>query len=148
MGKWFYVSVHRDWHGQMCSPTPDSLAMSMMTNMHWQMSSLLNHSYLILDTWRTCSWLGTYLHPSWILVACSDVEYPSEIHPKFKSCSISFVHNIHFSCSIILRFCTEHGSITAVLCVKFQNDWATGKRIMGKWDFTRFEFKTSFIGIS
>ena len=31
--------------------------------------------------------------------------------------------NISFSCSIVLKFCTEHDSNTAVLCVKFQNNW-------------------------
>ena len=25
-------------------------------------------------------------------------------------------------CPIILKFCTQHGSYTAVLCAKFQND--------------------------
>ena len=36
-----------------------------------------------------------------------------------------FIQYIHFSCLIILKFCTEHGSTTAVLCAKYQNDWAT-----------------------
>ena len=49
--------------------------------------------------------------------------YQSETHPKLKSREISFVHNVRFSCPIFLKFCTEHGSITAVLCAKFQNDW-------------------------
>ena len=31
-------------------------------------------------------------------------------------------HDICVKNSIILQFCTEHGSITAVLCAKFQND--------------------------
>ena len=38
---------------------------------------------------------------------------------------VSFAHNIHFSCQITLKFCTEHGSITAMLCAKFKNDWMT-----------------------
>ena len=42
----------------------------------------------------------------------------------------------------------SHGSDTAVLCAKFQNDWSLVKYIMGKQDFVRFEFKISFGGIS
>ena len=30
------------------------------------------------------------------------------------------------------KFCTEHGSITAVVCAKLSNDWATAQYIMGK----------------
>ena len=37
---------------------------------------------------------------------------------------IRFVYWMHVCCRIILKFRTEHGSITAVLCAKFQNDWA------------------------
>ena len=44
-------------------------------------------------------------------------------HLKLKFCKISLVHNIHFGCSVFLKLCTEHGSDTAVLCAKFQNDW-------------------------
>ena len=35
---------------------------------------------------------------------------------------------------IILQFCTEHGSITAMLCAKLQNDWAM-KKNKDKQDF-------------
>ena len=28
-----------------------------------------------------------------------------------------------FICSVILKFCTEHSSTTAMLCAKFQNNW-------------------------
>ena len=52
-----------------------------------------------------------------------DVGYPSETHLKLKSRDISFVHNIRFSCPIVLKFCTAHGSITAMPWAKFQNDW-------------------------
>ena len=60
---------------------------------------------------------------------CFNIGFPSVIHLKTQILSI---HNIHFSCPIILKFCTEHGSITAMLCAKFQNDWATVKYVMGK----------------
>ena len=39
--------------------------------------------------------------------------YPSETHLKLKSREISFTHNSFISIPIILKFCTEHGSITA-----------------------------------
>ena len=46
------------------------------------------------------------------------------------------------------EICTEHGSIIAVLCAKFQTDWIIETDVMDQWDFTRFEFKTSFGQIS
>ena len=54
-------------------------------------------------------------------VLCN-IWYPSKTHLKLKSREISFVHNIRFSCPIVLKFCTEHGSITAVLCATFRDD--------------------------
>ena len=47
-----------------------------------------------------------------------------------KSCEISFIHNIHFCCSNILKLCREHDSITALLCGKFKNNLANAKYIM------------------
>ena len=47
-----------------------------------------------------------------------------------------------------VKFCTEHDSITVVLCAKFQNDWATEKYSMGKQDFSRLEFDTGLGGMS
>ena len=44
-----------------------------------------------------------------------------EIHLMHKLHEIPFDDNIHSSCPIILKFCTEHG-YTAMLCAKFQND--------------------------
>ena len=46
--------------------------------------------------------------------------------------------------TVVLRFCTEHDRITAVLCAKFQNYWATETNVMDERDFARFEFKISF----
>ena len=65
-----------------------------------------------------------------------------------QSRKILFIHNIHLDNSIILKFCTEHGSNTAVLCAKFQNDWMIETDGMDERDFTRFEFKMSFGWIS
>ena len=61
---------------------------------------------------------------------------------------ISFVHNIRFNCPIGLKFCTEHGSNTAVLCATFQSDRWTGAWVMGKRDFASFESKMNFGRIS
>ena len=55
------------------------------------------------------------------------IGYPSETHIKLKSREISFVLNIRLDKQIVLIFCTEHGSIIAVLCAKFQYDWKTDK---------------------
>ena len=79
---------------------------------------------------------------------CCTMGYPSETHLKLKSHEILFIHNIHFSDQIIFKFCTEHGSNTAVLCAKFHNDLTTEQWGMGKWDFTRFEFEMRFRWIS
>ena len=43
---------------------------------------------------------------------------------------------------IILKFCTEHGSITAMLCAKIQNNLTTEMDIIDEWVFVKFEFKT------
>ena len=49
------------------------------------------------------------------------------ISPKLilNSIKISSGHILFLSLSIISKFCTEHGSYTAMLCAKFQNDWTT-----------------------
>ena len=59
---------------------------------------------------------------------------------QLKSREISLVHNIGVICPIVLQFCTEHGSYTAVLCAKFQNDRTTEECVMCKRDFARFGF--------
>ena len=43
-------------------------------------------------------------------------------------------------------FCTEHGSITAVLCVKYQKDTSTEKVVIDKRDFARNECQTGLGG--
>ena len=60
---------------------------------------------------------------------------------NLKYCEISFFYTLILSCSIIVNFSTQHGSGTAMLCAKFQNDWANGKEVMDKWDFMRFDFQ-------
>ena len=53
-------------------------------------------------------------------VIVGPVEHPSETHLKLKSCKISFVHNIHFLCLIVLKFWIEHGSIIAMHFTDFK----------------------------
>ena len=80
-------------------------------------------------------------------VLCN-IGYPSETHLKLKSREYSFVHNICLGYPIILKFYTEHGSDTAVLCAKFQNAWIIETDVRDEHDFARFEFKMSFGWIS
>ena len=86
------------------------------------------------------------------------------IHLILNSHEISFVHNS--ICQVILKFCTQHESIIAMLCAKLKkkkkhgsiitmlcakfkkNDRANEKYVVGKWDFTIFEFKVRFRRIS
>ena len=81
---------------------------------------------------------------SWYPGVLFNIRYPSETHLKLKSRENSFVNNIHFNCPIGLKFCTEHGNDTAVLCAQFQSDWSTEAWVMGKRDFARFELKMNF----
>ena len=53
---------------------------------------------------------------------------------KLKILQILFAHNSCLNCQIILKFCTEHGSITAVLCAKLQNDSTTDMNFMEESD--------------
>ena len=80
--------------------------------------------------------------------ALCNIRYPSEIHLKLKSREISFAHNSCLSWLIALKFCTEYGCITAVLCAKFQIDWTIETDVMDERNFARFELKMSFGRIS
>ena len=72
-----------------------------------------------------------------------NIRYPSQTL-KPKSREISFANILFISYPIVLKFCTEHGSDTAVLCAKFQNDWTTKTAVMDDRDFARFEFNSNF----
>ena len=65
---------------------------------------------------------------------------------KFRSfwTYIWFVKSYWKVAQIILKFCTEHGSITAMLWAKFQNVFTTEQWVMSEWCFTRYEFKMHF----
>ena len=62
-------------------------------------------------------------------VLCN-IAYLSRIYLKPKYHEISFAHDLFISNPIILKFCTEHGSDTVVLCAKFQSDWTTQMDVM------------------
>ena len=69
---------------------------------------------------------------------------PSETDLKYKFRKDAFVHRNLISCPIVLKFCTEHGSTTAVPGAKSQSDWTIRADFMGERNFARFEFKISF----
>ena len=47
---------------------------------------------------------------------------------KALTCEISFIYNIRFSCPIVLKFGTEHGNGTVVLCAKCQTIWSLSSK--------------------
>ena len=55
-----------------------------------------------------------------------------------------FICNIDSISWIILKFCTERGSYTAMLCAKFQNDTTIDKSTMNQSDFLKFELMLIF----
>ena len=64
----------------------------------------------------------------------------SEICPKLKIHKISFAHDIQCNHRILLKFCTEHCSYTAVLCAQFQKDALIIKNSTDKWVFCEISF--------
>ena len=103
--------------------------------------------------WQRDLWLRCMLNftATWLImnpgVQCNTV-YPSETRHKLKFREISFVRNTCVICPNALNFCTKHGSDTAMLCAKFQNDWIIDTDVMDECDFAIFEFKMSFQRIS
>ena len=61
---------------------------------------------------------------------------------------ISFAQDTYFGYLIILKICTEHGSLTAVLCAKFQNDFTADMCAMEERYFARFESEVGMGWIS
>ena len=78
--------------------------------------------YEVLKIWRHMLYFKNY-----DLLSLSDtgpwglcnIRYPSKTHLKLKPREISFIHDIRFSCLIVLTFCTEHGTDIALLCANF-----------------------------
>ena len=56
--------------------------------------------------------------------------------PNSKSHKTLFARNLFFSSQVILKFYTEHGSATAMLCAKFQNDLMAEMSVMDLWAFS------------
>ena len=86
-------------------------------------------------------WLWAPISVTWnqVAVAIRGIP-PSKINRKLKSHETLFACNLSHRCPIILKFCTEHGSGTAMLCAKFQNDRATEMYVVDEWDLLTFEF--------
>ena len=82
--------------------------------------------------------------PLYIPGAGNNRDNPSEICLKRKSHKTSFTYNLFLSQWILLKFCIEHGSYTAVLYAKFQKDMSTKVDVIRKWDFSKFQYKIGF----
>ena len=70
-----------------------------------------------------------------------NIKNPSKIHLNLKSRKISSVHWFSRGRRILVVFCIEHCSHTAVPCAKFLKDLSTKVDAMGEWDFARFRSK-------
>ena len=81
-------------------------------------------------------------------VAIYDRDPPKPQASERESCEISFAHDICLSCSIVLKFHTEHGSDTAILCAKFYNDCTTTMCVMAERYFARVVFQMRFDRVS
>ena len=68
------------------------------------------------------------------------VNPPQTLLP-LKSRKVSFVHNFILDRRIILKFYPEHGCDTAVLWVKFQNDWTTNADVTDERVTAKFELR-------
>ena len=64
-----------------------------------------------------------------------NIWYPSE---TLQISQNIFVNIQHFYCDVGLKLCTEHGSITAVFCVQFQDDYDTDRLVMQIQYFAKF----------
>ena len=58
--------------------------------------------------------------------------YPYKMHLKLISLEVSFAQSSFRSCPIVLNFCTELGSDTAVLCANFLKERSTETDAIGK----------------
>ena len=69
---------------------------------------------------------------------------PSGTHLKLRSCEISLAHKLLFSCQTVLKFLTEHGTITTIHSANFQSGLITEMGVMDERNIVRFEYKLSF----
>ena len=68
-------------------------------------------------------------------------EYFHDLRPKLILNSNHVKYSAYIIHRSVVKFCTEHGTITATLCANFQNDSAANV-VVG--DLVRSEFKISF----
>ena len=69
---------------------------------------------------------------------CRELQYRISIQ-KSSQTQISWnlvYRNLFHGCAIVLKFCTEYGSDTAVLYAKFQNNCTTEMDVMDEWDLS------------
>ena len=59
------------------------------------------------------------------------------------SYGVLFVHNIRFSCPIVLKFCTEHVSLPCSM-QNFKKDWMNNKEVMGERDYHKIWVQDEF----
>ena len=93
---------------------------------------------LVLSPQTVTLWCDCVISTSWVvpvlltrvtcpiamdhLKAVAILDIPPQICQKLKMWKMLFIHNFHFRCPIILKFCTKHSSIIAMLCAKIWND--------------------------
>ena len=71
----------------------------------------------------------------------------SEIYHLLKpDIILSFICSYFFSWQIFLKLCTEHGSITAMLCAKFRKNLSTQINVTGKQGWVWFELSQIWDG--
>ena len=58
----------------------------------------------------------------YIAVVCNNIGNLSKVCLMVKYCNISSAYNIQCYPWILLKFCTEHASVTVVLCAIIQKD--------------------------
>ena len=120
-----------------------------------------NHMQILLEQAELCHtaempsayfcpfhhWGCAFIHVRSNVEAVTRYNIPRKTHVKLGCFKISSPLYSYCNCLIILKFYTEHGSDTAMLCVKFQNNLTSEIDTVDEWDFMRFDFKISLGGI-
>ena len=78
---------------------------------------------------------------------CYNAGHPPQTWFKMKSCDNLFVRSIHNNQQIILKFCTEHGSVTTMLSVKFQMDFLYKTEDIDRQVFVRFQMDSLYCNV-
>ena len=124
-----------------CRSSPMPSYVFKMLSVDWYVRNRIQHVHPVLDGNSRCR-LGAARHSttSRVLPAQSasrvtvrhGMNVPDSLCPPWwripTTYTISVLKNdidLLPSCQIILKFCTEHGSITAMLCANFKNDLTT-----------------------